>query len=965
MPLNPCLSPHELFDAALDLDPGGRDSWLALQCAHDSVLNARVARLLSWHDRAGDFLERPILVDLVDFSAALGSATATRTAVQPAETILNAASHGVSPTAGMIGRTIGRYTVRRLIAVGGMGAVYEAEQDRPRRSVALKLVHSGLASRSALRRFEFESQLLAHLRHPGIAQVYDAGTHDDGHGEVPYFAMEYIPSAKRLTEFARDRKLGSRQKLELFAQVCDAVHHGHQKGIIHRDLKPGNILVDAAGQPKIIDFGVARCTDSDVAATMMQTDVGQLIGTLQYMSPEQCLADPHDIDTRSDVYALGVVLYELLCGRMPYNLSGIPTHQATWVIREHPPARLSTIDRTLRGDLETIVSKSLEKDRNRRYQSADELARDVLRYLRGEVITARPPSVGYQLRILARRHKAAFTFVSTLFLVLLGFGIWMSVLYARAGLNLARALTAEQVSAKEASNARQEAEKALQVQKFLQQTLAAVDPSTGKGNAEGRGPDVTLREVLDLSASRIGTEFQDRPEIRGVLLSTIGSAYYSLADFNAAEKYLRAALPLLRDAHDGDHPDVDNCLDMLAESLYLLKKPESLTVQEESLEMRKRLYKDKYPLIADAMHDLALFLTVWGGPERREEAEELARQAMDIYREHEGPEHPRWGYRLWAYGAVQRNLGRYEEAERLIGEGAALNRKLLGSKHLDTLISIDSHAWVLERLGRFEEAIAARREEVEIVPLLYSDMHPLMADVYMSLAVLLGRHGDAEEARAARAEFLAVRKRVADRPEAIPLHLAQYAWNLMWSEMQELQDPATALLYAEKAVKFCEEGQEDLPRFMHVLAWAHYRLGNASEALLTERQALALMPPSSLPSRLPAPVERIVRIDVENSLAIYLHANGDFIEAEAMCRETLADRRAIFGDIHRDLIQPLQLLGRILSDQDRLDEAEPVLRECLGIQEKALPADTARLQETRDLLNEVLARKDQSAQPPP
>jgi WD40 repeat protein/serine/threonine-protein kinase RIO1 len=314
---------------------------------------------------------------------------------------------------------IGRYSIKDVIGSGGMGTVYLAVQEQPRRTVALKIMKSGIASRSALRRFEYESQILGRLRHPHIAQVYEAGTHDDGSGSVAFFAMEYIPGARPITEYVAAKKLGTRDRLELFRKVCAAVHHGHQKGIIHRDLKPDNILVDPDGQPKIIDFGVARSTDSDMAVTSLQTDVGQLIGTLQYMSPEQCDADPHELDTRSDVYALGVVLYELLCERLPYEVSGAALHEAVRVVREVAPAKPSTVNRSLRGDLETVTLKALEKDRTRRYQSAAELAADLDRYLEGAPIQARPPSMVYQLRLLARRHRGAFAAASLVFLALI------------------------------------------------------------------------------------------------------------------------------------------------------------------------------------------------------------------------------------------------------------------------------------------------------------------------------------------------------------------------------------------------------------------------------------------------------------------------------------------------------------------------------------------------------------------
>ncbi len=319
--------------------------------------------------------------------------------------------------------------------------VYEAVQEHPRRTVAVKVMKHGVTSLSAMRRFEYESQVLARLRHPGIAQVYEAGTHDDGSGTVPFFAMEYIPNAKPITVYTAEKKLETRERLELFTHVCDAVHHGHQKGIIHRDLKPGNILVDSHGDVKIIDFGVARGTDSDLAVTTLQTDIGQLIGSLQYMSPEQCEADPHDIDTRSDVYALGVVLYQILSGKLPYDVSKTPV-LGPRMIREEQPARLSTIDSGLKGDPETIVFTALEKDRERRYQSAVELARDIRRYLADEAIIARPPSVIYLLSKFVRRRRAPLA-VTAVLLLALGYAAYFQTKAQRLG----TALVAAQESA--------------------------------------------------------------------------------------------------------------------------------------------------------------------------------------------------------------------------------------------------------------------------------------------------------------------------------------------------------------------------------------------------------------------------------------------------------------------------------------------------------------------------------------
>jgi len=342
----------------------------------------------------------------------------------------------------LIGQNIGSYRIKSVIAAGGMGTVYEAEQQQPRRIVALKVMSRYAASRSARRRFQFESQILAHLRHPNIAQVYEAGMHSDPNRDregagttpgVPYFAMEYIPDAKIITQYTEENKLATRDRLRLFAKVCDAVHHGHQKGVIHRDLKPANILVDPGGEPKVIDFGVARATDSDITLATMQTDIGQLIGTVQYMSPEQCDADPHEIDTRSDVYSLGVVLYELLTGALPYDANGSTIVQAAQIIKERAPEPLSRVDRKLRGDVETITLKALEKDRGKRYQSAAALAEDIRRFLNREPIEARPPTTWTRAVRWAARNPVLTTIAACLVLFALSIAAtFASVWYLRS-----------------------------------------------------------------------------------------------------------------------------------------------------------------------------------------------------------------------------------------------------------------------------------------------------------------------------------------------------------------------------------------------------------------------------------------------------------------------------------------------------------------------------------------------------
>ena len=307
----------------------------------------------------------------------------------------------------LVGNDLGGVTIVRLIAEGGMGRVYEGRQHRPDRAVAVKVMRPGVASAELLRRFEYETQVLGQLTHPGIAQIYTVGTHAFRGAQVPYFVMEYIPQARTVTKYAADLNLSTQERLGLFRKVCDAVAYGHRKGVIHRDLKPGNILVDAAGQPRVIDFGVARSTDADMAITTQHTAVGQLIGTVQYMSPEQFNADPNAIDMRADVYALGVVLYELLAGKPPYDVRRKAIFEAARVVREDEPTPIAALNKTLNRAVGNIALKCLEKDRTRRYATAGELADDIGRYLAGEPVAAGAPSFLDGVSRLVRRHRAA------------------------------------------------------------------------------------------------------------------------------------------------------------------------------------------------------------------------------------------------------------------------------------------------------------------------------------------------------------------------------------------------------------------------------------------------------------------------------------------------------------------------------------------------------------------------------
>jgi WD40 repeat protein len=400
-----------IFAGASDLQGDARVSYLDNECAGDADLRREVESLLALDGGREDVLDgalvsqdvlpRNVLMTVVEAGRAGGG-----TDLAP-------------------GARLGTYTVESLIGVGGMGAVYRATQDRPRRTVALKIIRPGMASAQLIKRLEVEVELLGRLRHPGIAQIYEAGVAGaDGDAAArPFFAMELVPGPS-ITAYAQRERLDTRARLELFARVCDAVQHAHQRAVIHRDLKPANILMGEGGQPKILDFGVARAADADARVTTMRTSAGQIIGTIAYMSPEQIAGDPSDVDTRADVYALGVVAYELLTGRLPHAVESRSIPEAARRIVDEPPTRLSSIDRTLRGDVETIIAKALAKDKARRYQSAADLAADIRAHLDGRPIAARQDSALYVLRRQIARNKPIVAAATALLLGLAGFAVY-------------------------------------------------------------------------------------------------------------------------------------------------------------------------------------------------------------------------------------------------------------------------------------------------------------------------------------------------------------------------------------------------------------------------------------------------------------------------------------------------------------------------------------------------------------
>lgn len=397
---------RDIFGQAIERAPRERDAYVRSACADDSGLRLDVESLLNAHASASAFLEV--------------SMSEMRESDIPA------------PDDALVGQRIGPYLLRRQIGTGGMGVVFEADQEHPRRTVALKLMRAGLAGAERLRRFRHEVDILGRLQHPGIAHVFDAGSHSVAGVQIPYFAMELVKEARDIVTFAREHSLNREARMSLLADVCDAVEHGHQRGVIHRDLKPGNVLIDGNGRPHVIDFGVARLSDPDIGTLSAHTRTGLLVGTLQYMSPEQCHGTGTDIDTGTDIYSLGVILFELLTGRFPYDVETPTPLEIPRIIRDVEPQRPSSIDRTLRGDVETIVLKAMSKDRARRYATVGDLARDIRHYLRREPIDARRDSGWYVMRTTLRRHWLAAAVTMAFLVICVASAASLAVLYRRA-----------------------------------------------------------------------------------------------------------------------------------------------------------------------------------------------------------------------------------------------------------------------------------------------------------------------------------------------------------------------------------------------------------------------------------------------------------------------------------------------------------------------------------------------------
>lgn len=831
------------------------------------------------------------------------------------ELAATASTDGGPLTSGPAADSILGYSILREIHRGGQGVVYQALQASTKRKVAVKVMKEGpFAGPADKARFEREVQILGQLKHPNIVAIYDSGVA----GGNFYFVMDYI-SGQSLDEYMAGKEHGINETLALFAKICDAVNAAHLQGVIHRDLKPSNVRVDAEGEPHVLDFGLAkvatgRITDESVPNLMTVT--GQFMGSLPWASPEQAEAMPSKIDVRTDVYSLGVMLYQMLTGRFPYSVVGNMRDVLDNILRAEP-ARPSTVRKQINDEVETIVLKCLSKERERRYQTAGELARDIRRYLVGEPIEAKRDSGWYVLRKNLQRHRAMVAAGVAIALIMTAAMIVSSLFWLQAERRLEQLQTANAETERQAAITRA-------VNEFLNDDLlASADPAE-------RGRNVTVREVLDTAAATLATRFGDSPEVEFSIRNTLGRTYRELGEYELAAAQVQQALEIAGDSKAVSPEQVTDATILLARAYHELgRHAEAEAMLRHQLARLKETRALADPLSMETTVLLAVELQFQGRmseaaamldlvidaieripvgelPEqpvvedaallcvmndRLPDAERLYRMSLQRSKVIRGEEHPRTLAAASSLALVLVRRHQLDEAELLLRKVIQSRRRLLGDEHPRTINSIDHLARLFEAGGRYADALEIQADCAESFKKVYGDDHP---NTFAAKAALAGLYGKTNRPELAEPIF---RDTLAHARRTLP------------------DDSVTLLNIMNNYGIFLMEQKHDLtaaePLFEHVLARRRASVGDVHDATLTAKQNLAAL-------RL-----KQQRLD----------------DAEPLLREVLAARTARDGRSHPSTATTMVSLGELLMRRGKTAEAEPLFRDAFASRRDAFGMD--------------------------
>ncbi|CAN5869937.1 hypothetical protein BH24GEM1_BH24GEM1_18460 [soil metagenome] len=917
-----------IFAAALERPESQRENFLSRACAGDSELQSQVRALLRSHDEA------PLILG--------ESATAF---AEPLLDQIARESADVMPG----GHRIGPYRIVREIGRGGMGTVYLAErEDEFRKQVAIKLVKRGMDTDEVLLRFRYERQILAALEHPNIARLYDGGMADDGR---PYLVMEHV-EGRPITEYCDAGRLGIEGRLVLFRTVCQAVQFAHRNLVVHRDVKPTNILVAADGTPKLLDFGIAKLLAEHPATDAPHTRTGMRILTPEYAAPEQIRGG--SITTATDVYALGVLLYQLLAGVRPLDFTGKSSLEAEQAVLDQEPVRLSAaapppLRRRLRGDLDSIARKAIEKEPEHRYQSAQELLDDIDRHLSGLPVHARRATAAYRLRSYLRRHRTGVAAAATFLLLVAGFVMVYNVRVTQ-----------------ERDRARAEAAKANATTEFVTGLFADADPDRSPGDT------LNVFEILDRGAARLDSGLTSEPDVRGTLQATLGRLYLELGDYRRAMRLLDSALVMRRVLYGDDHEEVARALRDAAEVRTLVgdyAAGDSLYLA--AAEIQRRRLGGRHPELAITLNYLADMLAQSGRPD---EAEPLFREALGMLEAAPGDQRGEIAMSKFGLGVVKRYQGRFDEAEPLFREVLELRRQLYGNVQTDVAVTLNDLGILYLETGRYDSADAALRESLAIRRKLFGDFHREVAQGLNNLAFVPYEHEkDFVAADSLWREALSIWERLHGRYHR---DVGMVLGNL-GSVALDRGDPDSAETLWRAAldvmVRVSGEESADAARMLRNVGIALERQGAPTEAEPLLRRAVGIRRKVHGDAHVAVahsefPLAQLLRArgEYEEAERLYLHAmelwrsdGGEHdvnlgaglnglgrlrlaqrrpLEAESLHRAALDLYRRHRSEVHQDVAVTNGLLGAALAAEGRYAEAEPLLlsaRSGVGVYERA------------------------------